>query len=104
MAEKLASKTELVRKDKSQKRTIASLRETAKAAPMAAAGATIAGAVAVGAARGYIGTEVGGFAIEPVGGVGVAVVGILLKKPSMVNFAAGWLAPFIADQVEQAVS
>lgn len=98
------SKKALMKKDKTQKRQIASLRDKVKSAPMSAASATIAGAVAVGAVKGSVGSEVGGFPIEPVGGVGVAVAGILLKKPSMVNFAAGWLAPFIADQVEQAVS
>jgi len=102
MATKI-SKMALERRDKSQKRQIANLKEKMESAPIMGAASTIAGAAALGAYRAKIGTEILGAPVEPLGAVAVAVAGVALKKPALVSFASGWVAPYIANIVEDSI-
>lgn len=98
------SKSALEKRTKSQGRQIANLKEKAKKAPMSSALATVGGAAAVGAARAKIGNDVAGMPIEPTGAIAVAAIGFFTGKPFLISFASGWVAPYIADQVEQSLS
>jgi len=101
---KMPTKTELERKDDRQRRQLRTMRDKVDAAPMAGAAGTIAGAAAVGAFKAKVGPDLLGAPAEPIGGVALAVAGIALKKPMLLSFAAGWLAPYIAEMTENALS
>lgn len=98
------TKGELERKDDRQKRQIRNLRDKAESAPMGAAAATIAGAAALGAFKAKVGPDLLGAPAEPIGGVALAVAGIALKKPMLLSLAAGWIAPYVAEMTENALS
>ena len=101
---KTPSKATLEKRTKSQSRQIRSLKENAKKAPVSSAIATVGGAALVGATKAKVGDTLLGAPIEPVGGAIAAAAGLLMGRPELISFAAGWVAPYIADQTEQALS
>lgn len=63
----------------------------------------LSGAAAAGAVRAKM-PEVAGVPVEVVGGLLVGGAGLATRSAMAVNFATGWLAPYVADMVEEAVS
>lgn len=101
---KIMSKQALEKRTKSQSNQIAKLKENAKKAPMSSAAATIGGAAALGAYKAKVGDSIMGAPVEPVGAVAVSIAGFAMGRPALISFAAGWLAPYVADQIEQSLS
>ena len=101
---RIVPKAELERRDDRQRRQIRNLREKVEKAPMGAAAGTIAGAAALGAYKAKVGADMLGAPVEPVGGVALAVAGIALGKPMLLSFAAGWIAPYIAQMTEDTLT
>lgn len=89
--------------------TLASTRRKAKESvvpsALMGAGATLAGAAAVGIAGEYLESdELFGVPVEAIGGLIVGTAGVTMGSPLLIHFAAGWMAPYVATMAAELVS
>jgi len=64
----------------------------------------LTGAAAAGALRGKMPEGVMGIPIEVFGGLLAGGAGLATRSPMTINFATGFLAPYVADMAQEAVT
>ncbi len=105
----MAKQSPALRKAQTQLAAARKRASTYRAEARGTAGATwrgfqvLSGAAAAGAARAFM-PEIMGLPTDAAGGLLVGGAALAMGSPAGLSFATGWLAPYVADAVEQALT